>query len=331
MKVGVVGCGSIAIDHIRSWRKVGAQVLGVAVIRKERAEECASKYTIPHYFISVDDMLDKIALDIVDVCTPPQAHKEVVLKAIERGVHAFVEKPFVLQYLDAIEVIEKAKSKGVKIGVTVNYLFTPTMTKARRLINRGDLGKIKRADILVYLPEAVLLREEVSWIKSLPGKAFGEVLPHPIYLLQYIIGDLEALSVFSTKIGRSTWMMCDELQVLLKGERGLGRIVLSYNAEKFDIYIIVEGERGFLVVNPLGKIIVKLSNRWGYIDNILSFRSYAFLWLDYIVGHVPRDALVENIKSFKNYIERGAPYIFSYEALVNQVKTYEEILSQVKC
>jgi len=47
--------------------------------------------------------------------------------------------------------------------------------------------------------------------------------------------------------------MCDELQVLLKGERGLGRIVLSYNAEKFDIYIIVESERGLLVVNPLSK------------------------------------------------------------------------------
>jgi len=178
LKVGVVGCDSVAVDHTRNWREVGAQVLEVTDIRKERAEECASKYTIPHYFISVDDMLDKIAPDIVDVCTPPLAHKEVVLKAIERGVHAFVEKP--------LKLLRRLCRKVFKIGVTGNYLFTPTMTKARRLINRGDLGKIKRADILVYLPETFVLREEVSRIKSLPGKASGGVLLHSIYLLQYI-------------------------------------------------------------------------------------------------------------------------------------------------
>ena len=105
---------------------------------------------------------------------------------------------------------------------------------------------------------------------------------------------------------------------------------MSYNARHFDIYIIIEGDKGYMLVNPVGKIIAKLDSSWKYTKNILSFKYYAMLWLDYILRRVPRDPFTENIKMFKNHVEKGSPYIFNYDDILNQVKVYEEILSSLE-
>jgi predicted dehydrogenase len=154
-------------------------------------------------------------------------------------------------------------------------------------------------------------------------------LPHPIYLLQSLLGKLDLVSVSSAKISKSIWQNYDELHVLLKGERGLARIIISYNAKYFDIYMIIEGVKGHIIVNPIGKIIAKLDPSWRYLKNIFSIRYYTTLWLDYITRKISKDPYIENIKIFKNYIEKRSSYIFSYDDIINQVKIYEEILNSL--
>jgi predicted dehydrogenase len=330
VKVGIVGCGFVANHHVKAWRSVGAGVLAVADIIEDRARGFAHRHSIPHYFRSVEDMLSRVKLDVLSVCIPPQTHREVVLEAVKRGVNVFVEKPLVLRYSDAVEIVNEARSRGVKLGVTANFLFTPTMVKARELVEKGVVGELKRVDVVVYAPENVILSPEGGWLENLPGGVFGEVLPHPIYLLQSLIGRLDVISVSTARISRSTWQKYNELHALLRGERGLGRIVVSYNAKHFDIYIIIEGDKGYILVNPVGKIIAKLDSSWKYTKNILSFKYYAMLWLDYILGRIPKDPFTENIKMFKNHVEKGSPYIFDYNDILNQVKVYEEISSSIE-
>jgi len=329
MRVGIAGCGFVASYHVNAWRSAGADVMAVSDIVEDRAREFARMHDVPHYFTSVEDMLDEVKLDVLSICTPPQVHKQNVLEAVSRGVNAFVEKPLVLRYSDAVEVVEKAKSR-VKLGVAANFLFTPTMVKARELIAKGVVGGLKRADIIVYAPEEVILSAEGGWLKNLPGGVFGEVLPHPVYLLQSIIGRLDLISASSANISGSNWQKNDELHVLLRGERGLGRIVISYNAKHFDIYIIIEGVKGFILVNPVGKIVAKLSSSWKYWRNLLSSKYYMTLWLNYVLGRVPKNPFTENVRMFKDHVQKGSPYIFSYDDMMNQVRIYEEILNSLE-
>jgi hypothetical protein len=118
--------------------------------------------------------------------------------------------------------------------------------------------------------------------------------------------------------------------VLLRGEKGLGRIAISYNAKHFDIYIIIEGVKGFILVNPVGKIIAKLSSSWKYWRNLFSSKYYMTLWLDHILGRVPKNPFTENVKVFKNHVQKQSPYVFSYDDMLNQVKIYEEILNSLE-
>jgi predicted dehydrogenase len=98
-----------------------------------------------------------VELDVLSVTMPPQAHRIAALEAVRRGVSVFIEKPLVLKYSDAVEVIGEARSRGVKLGVTANYLFTPTMVKARELVRKGVISDLKRVDVIVYAPEDVIL------------------------------------------------------------------------------------------------------------------------------------------------------------------------------
>jgi predicted dehydrogenase len=329
VRVGIAGCGFVANLHINAWRGVGAEVVAVCDVVEDKAKEFALRHGVQRYFKSVGEMLDEVELDVLSVCTPPKAHKQVALEAIERGISVFVEKPLVTSYPDAVDVVERARSKNVKLGVTANYLFTPTMVKARDLIRKGSVGDLKRVDVIVYVPEDVILNAEGGWLESLPGGALGEVLPHPIYLLQSLVGRLELLSTSSAKISKSNWQRHDELHALFRGERGLGRVVISYNAKHFDIYVIAEGSSGFVLVNPLGKVVAKLSSSWRYWRNLFSFRHYAMLWLDYLLRRVPRDSFRENVRAFKEHVQGGSPYVFDYDDLLNQVKVYEEILNSL--
>ncbi|MCC6021351.1 MAG: Gfo/Idh/MocA family oxidoreductase [Thermoproteaceae archaeon] len=329
VRVGIAGCGRIAGSHVRAWRRAGAEVVAVCDVVESKAREFARMHGVRQYFKSVREMLDGAELDILSVCTPPQAHKQVALEAIERGVNVFIEKPLVTSYSDAVEIVERARSRGVKLGVTTNYLFTPVMAKVRDLVRAGAIGAVRRVDVIVYVPEDVILSAGGGWLESLPGGALGEVLPHPIYLLQSLLGRLEPLSVSSAKISKSGWQRHDELHALLRGERGLGRVVISYNARHFDIYVIIEGTSGFILANPLGKALLKLGPRWRYWRNLFSFRHYAVLWLDYLLGRVPRDTLAENVRAFMKCVKGISPCTLNYDEILNQVEVYEKILKSL--
>lgn len=289
----------------------------------ERAEECAREHGVPRFYASIDAALEEAELDVVDVCTPPTTHKDLILKAVRKGVNVFVEKPLTTSYADAVEVLKRAEERGVKLGVSNTYFFAPAVQKALRM---AESVEVRRADVVVHAPEGVALAENPGWLEDLPGGALGEVLPHPIYLLQAFVGRLEVVDARAAKLSGSRWMPYDELWAALRGERGDGTITISYNAARFDLFVIAQGARGTLVVHP-AKALARLDASWRYLRNALGALPYLTLGLDAALGRARGDWLVGNFKAFLDHL-RGGRY-FSAEELLNQVEVYEDILSRL--
>src|SRR6266478_1069267 len=96
LRVGIVGCGRVADQHVYAIQaSKTAQLVGVADVNRENAERLAKLAGIDNVHTSLDDLLNSTPLDIVHVVTPPAYHYEYARKIIEHGVAAFVEKPFV--------------------------------------------------------------------------------------------------------------------------------------------------------------------------------------------------------------------------------------------
>lgn len=83
----------------RELARQGCAVVAVVGTRPETVGEAraqlAERYGIScRGYTSLAELLDAEAVDLVAVCSPPEAHEEQVALAAERGCHVLCEKPF---------------------------------------------------------------------------------------------------------------------------------------------------------------------------------------------------------------------------------------------
>lgn len=160
LRVGIVGAGGIAQGvHIPNYLKCGSRVeiVALADIQLDRAKEVAATHHIPYVFASVEEMLDKVSLDAVSVCTPNKFHVSVTLAALEAGCHVLCEKPPALCWQEAELMADAAQRAGKILTYGLHYRHFPEVETLKKFIDAGDLGEI-------YASRAIAVRR-----RGIPG------------------------------------------------------------------------------------------------------------------------------------------------------------------
>jgi len=169
VKVGVVGTGSIFQRmHLPSYPEVqDAQVVALADVSEKNLnmakkllqaayEEKAKKLedidaeaaesarvaadSITTY-ASLDVMLDKEDVELLDICTPPKYHVDAI-KAAERGIAVMVEKPMAFSYLEAEKIWQAVKDNRTFYQHNEQEVFDPLYYTSRKVIQGGALGEL---------------------------------------------------------------------------------------------------------------------------------------------------------------------------------------------
>lgn len=196
MRVGVVGCGNIAANHVVAFRGAGVEVVACADVDAARAAGFAARHGIPAAVASVDALLD-LGVDAVSVCTPHPTHEAVVTAAAARGVHVLCEKPIAIELPAAAGMIAACDAAGVTFGVLFQRRFWPAAQRIRAAIDDGTLG----TPFLGHA--AVLLHRDSSYYTADPWRGTwatdgGGVLTtqgvHYIDLLQWFMGECVEVS-----------------------------------------------------------------------------------------------------------------------------------------
>ena len=120
LRIGVVGGGLIAqAVHLPRLAADPARfaVVGIADPSPKVIGALAARYAPAHGYLDWRDLLDREELDAVAVCSPHSTHAEVVLAALDRGLHAFVEKPLCITVEDAERIAERAHATGLVVQV----------------------------------------------------------------------------------------------------------------------------------------------------------------------------------------------------------------------
>jgi len=77
--------------------------------------------------------------DVCSVFTPDDTHFEIILAALERGLHVMATKPMVKTLAQHQQLVEKAREKNVLLQIEVHKRFDPIYNDARMRIQK--LGK----------------------------------------------------------------------------------------------------------------------------------------------------------------------------------------------
>ncbi|HEY5563017.1 MAG TPA: Gfo/Idh/MocA family oxidoreductase [Clostridiaceae bacterium] len=164
-KAGVVGTGFIGVAHVEALRRIG-NIEVVAISDSFNAEEKAKVMNIPHWFHDYKDMISKMELDVIHVCTPNNTHYEISKYAMERGINVVCEKPVTTTVKEAEELLKIAKEKKLIHAVNFHNRFNPMVYELKKMIQDNSLGEIFSIHG-AYLQDWLLYDTDYNWrIKS---------------------------------------------------------------------------------------------------------------------------------------------------------------------
>lgn len=160
--IGMAGAGRATELHMNALRRyTGVPVCYKHIIgrRFEQVNRAKEKYGFLNASLEFNDLLNDAEIDVIDICTPPYAHEDMIIRAMQAGKHVICEKPLcgyfgqdgdeepigfkvskvkmyneILKSLDKMkEVIENSNSKFM---YAENFVYAPAINKAADIISK---------------------------------------------------------------------------------------------------------------------------------------------------------------------------------------------------
>jgi len=240
LKVGIVGCGTVAEKrHAPSYAfNKGCRLAAVMTTKLDRAMAFSKRFGIPRYYDSLDNFLSE-HLDIVSICTPPSTHASIAISCLRNRSNVLIEKPMAMNVREAVAMKDEAEKQALKLSVCHNMIFSHSISFLDELGRRGKLGSIRSVWVL---RTSNMKRAMPGWILTLPGGVFFDELPHMLYLLRHLLPDLEVRNVVASS-DRVSRQKPGRIGVSLEGgEARSALIAADYGCSRDEwlMYVIAE-------------------------------------------------------------------------------------------
>ena len=159
IKVGLIGCGFVSELHMYAFRRVYGVDVEVAAVaaRGDHVVEFAKRHQIPRVYRSFAEAIADRELDVIDICTPPNLHAEMIVASMQAGKHVICEKPFAgyfgregdarpigkhvakaLMYERVLEEMDATRAAMERTGKLFMYaedwIYAPAVTKTAEII-----------------------------------------------------------------------------------------------------------------------------------------------------------------------------------------------------
>jgi predicted dehydrogenase len=205
INVAMIGYRFMGRAHANAWRQVNAFFdlpvevrLKVVCGRNEpEVAQAARRLGFETFATDWRAVVARPDIDVVDICTPGDAHAEIAIAAAEAGKHILCEKPLANTVDEAERMLEAVERAGVIHMLCHNYRRAPAVALAKRLIDEGRIGRIHhyRGAYLqdwIVDPEAPLV-----WRlqKARAGSgALGDIGSHTLDLARHLVGEVVEVS-----------------------------------------------------------------------------------------------------------------------------------------
>ena len=162
INIGMAGAGRATELHMNALiRYTGVPVCFKRIIarRFEQINMMKERYGFEQASLKFEDLLNDPEIDVIDICTPPYAHKDMIIQALKAGKHVICEKPLsgyfgregdiepigdnvskVVMFEKLIEDInelrEVVKNSDRKFMYAENFVYAPAVSKAAEIIRK---------------------------------------------------------------------------------------------------------------------------------------------------------------------------------------------------
>lgn len=256
MQIGVIGCGLMGLDHVRTLTTAvsGARVAAVSDADEDRSARAASEADGARVHSDPLGLIDDAGVDAVVVASADETHEEFVLACVDAGKPVLCEKPLATTSEASWRVVEAEMRAGRRL-VQVGFMrrFDPSYLEMKRAFDSGQIG------------DAVMLHSvhrNADYPPALPASALvtGTGV-HDIDVARWLLGQEIVAATVHTP--RRSGLVRPEFQdtqfLVLQTEGGvLVDVEIFVNARYgYDVRGELVGERGSISLHPPASVTTR--------------------------------------------------------------------------
>jgi len=220
LSTAVLGVGRAGIHHVHAYAASdNVSHLYLCDRDQELIDEVTQKYDISGSYTELEDLLEQEEIDAISISTPAKFHFEHATTCLNSGVNVLLEKPMVSSVEEANRLQSALEKSTAKLTVVHNEKFTPGMQSLyRRIHHLKPISHVRHTRIKSH---SSLIKDRDHWVHELKGGYWGEVMPHRIYTLYGIVGDMVLKDVQVKKFSdRYQWFKADHVNIVLDSDYG---------------------------------------------------------------------------------------------------------------
>ena len=191
LRAGLIGTGFIGPVHAEALARLGIRLTAICGSVRGSAA-LAKRYGVEEVFDDYDaaSLVRSPKVDVVHVTSPNRFHHAQALSALRAGKHCVCEKPLALTTRETAELVAAARKSRRVLAVSYNVRFYPAVLKMRRMVARGDLGRIVHVHGS-YFQDWLLKDTDYNW-RLLPAeggklRAVADIGTHWIDTVSFIL------------------------------------------------------------------------------------------------------------------------------------------------
>lgn len=188
IKLGILGTSEIAFRRFLPALKEVESFEYVGVASREIVK---TKTFIAEFggigFSSYDELIDCEGIDAVYIPLPPALHFEWAKKALKKGKHVLLEKPFTTSLKETEELIDIAINKNLAIHENYMFQYHSQLEEIQKIVKSGQIGDVRLYRIAFGFPKRG--ESDFRYNKELGGGALLDCGGYTVRLASILLGE----------------------------------------------------------------------------------------------------------------------------------------------
>ena len=217
MKYALIGCGRIAVNHMKAAINNKLEIVAVCDVLPEKMEALLEKYDLQNdpsikRYTDYKQMLAENDITLA-ICSPSESHFALAKQALLHRKHVIIEKPMAMSMDDAEEIVRRSEEKHVKVSACHQNRFNVAVQQMRKALETGRFGKISHGSIHVRWNRDHSYYDQAPWrgTWAQDGGCLMNQCIHGIDLLRWMMGN-EVEEVYGvTKQQFHDYLECEDI------------------------------------------------------------------------------------------------------------------------
>jgi predicted dehydrogenase len=195
----LIGCGFFSPNHLNAWLAIPeVQIVALCDTDLVRAQSLGRQFSIDTHYSDAAAMLEREALDFVDIVTTPPSHRALVTLAAPY-VHLIIcQKPFAESLQDADAMVEACEKVGATLVIHENFRWQHPFRRLADLLTRGLIGRPTSLKLLFHHHYDIYERQ--PYLAVVERLALMDVGLHLFDLARFLLGEVTSLHCRTSRL-----------------------------------------------------------------------------------------------------------------------------------